>query len=83
VLSSAAAHRSTVERSTELKEKYDKLFSLLMAIKGENIRKLGTFSLAASNAEVASSSSRTAGFLIKALAMAIRCFCPPLTMMLP
>ena len=36
-----------------------------------------TFSLSVSRAEVASSRSRTFGFLIKALAIATRCFCPP------
>lgn len=36
-----------------------------------------TFSLWVSRADVASSSSRTRGFLTKARAIAIRCFCPP------
>ena len=35
-------------------------------------------SLSVSNAEVASSSSSILGSLTKALAIAIRCFCPPL-----
>ena len=38
---------------------------------------LVTFSLSASSALVASSSSRIFGFLINARAIAIRCFCPP------
>ncbi len=36
-----------------------------------------TFSLSESSAEVASSSSRMAGSLMIARAMAMRCFCPP------
>mmetsp|Transcript_23607 Transcript_23607/g.38210 ORF Transcript_23607/g.38210 Transcript_23607/m.38210 type:complete len:84 (+) Transcript_23607:1885-2136(+) len=36
-------------------------------------------SLSRSSAEVASSSSRILGFLTSARAMAIRCFCPPLS----
>mmetsp|Transcript_57235 Transcript_57235/g.135196 ORF Transcript_57235/g.135196 Transcript_57235/m.135196 type:complete len:175 (-) Transcript_57235:2511-3035(-) len=36
-----------------------------------------TFSLVVSRADVASSSSRIAGFLIIARAIATRCFCPP------
>ena len=36
-------------------------------------------SLSVSNAEVASSSSSILGSLTKALAIAIRCFCPPLS----
>lgn len=36
-----------------------------------------TLSLSLSSAEVASSSRRIFGFLIKARAMAMRCFCPP------
>lgn len=36
-----------------------------------------TFSLSASNADVASSNRRIFGFLIRARAMAMRCFCPP------
>mmetsp|Transcript_7444 Transcript_7444/g.11237 ORF Transcript_7444/g.11237 Transcript_7444/m.11237 type:complete len:144 (+) Transcript_7444:293-724(+) len=38
------------------------------------------FSLSLSKALVASSSSRTAGFFTTARAMAILCFCPPLSM---
>mmetsp|Transcript_30239 Transcript_30239/g.50901 ORF Transcript_30239/g.50901 Transcript_30239/m.50901 type:complete len:148 (-) Transcript_30239:64-507(-) len=38
-----------------------------------------TASLSASSADVASSSSSTCGFLTNALAMATRCFCPPLS----
>mmetsp|Transcript_11579 Transcript_11579/g.19601 ORF Transcript_11579/g.19601 Transcript_11579/m.19601 type:complete len:98 (+) Transcript_11579:142-435(+) len=36
-------------------------------------------SLSASNADVASSSSKILGFRTRALAMATRCFCPPLS----
>ena len=36
-----------------------------------------TFSLSVSNADVASSNSNILGSLIKARAMATRCFCPP------
>ena len=36
-----------------------------------------TFSLSVSNADVASSSNSIFGFLTRARAMAIRCFCPP------
>ena len=39
-----------------------------------------TFSEALSRADVASSSSSTAGFLMIARAMATRCFCPPLSL---
>jgi len=36
-----------------------------------------TFSLSVSNADVASSNNSILGSLIKARAMATRCFCPP------
>mmetsp|Transcript_6005 Transcript_6005/g.11919 ORF Transcript_6005/g.11919 Transcript_6005/m.11919 type:complete len:107 (+) Transcript_6005:418-738(+) len=39
-----------------------------------------TFSLALSSAEVASSRSMMLGFLMMARAMAMRCFCPPLSL---
>mmetsp|Transcript_64171 Transcript_64171/g.143435 ORF Transcript_64171/g.143435 Transcript_64171/m.143435 type:complete len:121 (+) Transcript_64171:640-1002(+) len=42
-----------------------------------------TFSLSLSSADVASSSSSTAGFLISARAIATRCFCPPLSCVPP
>ncbi|KFM27091.1 hypothetical protein F751_1264 [Auxenochlorella protothecoides] len=42
-----------------------------------------TASLSASRAEVASSRSSTLGSLITARAMAMRCFCPPLSWMPP
>ena len=40
-------------------------------------KNLFTFSLSVSNADVASSSNSIFGFLTRARAMAIRCFCPP------
>jgi len=39
---------------------------------------MNTFSLSVSKADVASSNSKILGLRNKALAMATRCFCPPL-----
>lgn len=55
-----------------------KIFIIYSKFQFSPLTSLNTFSLSESNAEVASSSNKTSGFLISALAIAIRCFCPPL-----
>ena len=64
--------RSALARSVECI--LDNLTNIQLSYKQHS---LVTFSLSASSALVASSSSRIFGFLINARAIAIRCFCPP------
>jgi len=58
------------KRLIKVREGYNKL---KLTVQSDNL----TFSLSVSRAEVASSKRRTLGFLMRARAMAIRCFWPP------